>query len=521
MSGTDRRKRLRRKAWVALLTVLLAAAAMTMAASALHLRWDMTENGMYTLSDSTRSVLDKLDEPVMIRAYITKDLPQPYGQLRRFVADMLRSYHEAGHGKAGFEIVDPASDPNIAASLTALNIPKVQVQVVENDQAQVKQGYMAVVVEYLDKKETIPIVRGEQGFEYLLTRKIKKLTGKGRIKIGVVDGFGARGISQLQALKQQVSDDYELVTVEPDKKPVGKDLKAVIVAGFNQPPSGAERYALDQFRMSGRGILILAGNVEPQLRQGFQVKSVDAKANAWLNDFGIAVGSGLVMDPRAARVNVNQRRGIFTFRSVVDYPFVPEVEGMDKTNPITGRLQAVSVPFASPLEWFGDGPHGDVLLASSAMASVQAGPPFDVDPLVPMRKRFDGLTRRQVNLAMVEQGVAKSAFSSPPQGVSSTVKHMASTKHSRVVVVGSRALLDDQFMSGGNLIFVLNTLDWLAGDEALIELRSRGVIQRPLAALTRGGRSMYKGLWIFGLPLLVVVIGLWRWRRLRSLEASL
>jgi len=42
----------------------------------------------------------------------------------------------------------------------------------------VKQGYLAVVIEFLDKKEIIPVVQSEEGFEYMLTRKIKKLTGK-------------------------------------------------------------------------------------------------------------------------------------------------------------------------------------------------------------------------------------------------------------------------------------------------------------------------------------------------------
>jgi len=513
----DRRKDIRRRAWLALLTVVLAAIAITMAARALHLRWDMTENEMYTLSDSTRSVLGQLDEPIMIRAYITRDLPQPYGQLRRFVVDMLRSYHEAGHGHVDFEIINPADDGNVAASLKALNIPRVQVQVVENDQAQVKQGYMAVVVEYLDKKETIPVVRGEQGFEYLLTRKIKKLIGKGRVKIGVVNGFGATGIPQLQTLAQQMSDDYELVDVPLDK-PVAKNIKALIVAGFEQPLSDAARYVLDQFRMSGRGLLILAGNAKAQLRRGFHVKPVDAKANTWLKDFGVAVEPGLVMDPQAARVNVNQQRGMFVFRSVVDYPFVPEVKGVDDSNPVTHGLSAISIPFASPLVWAGEKSHGDVLLKSSAMASVQAGPPFDIDPLVPMHKRFDGLMRRQVNLALVEQGVAHSAFSKRPQGASAK-KYIARTGHARVIVVGSPSLLDDQFVSGVNLAFVLNSLDWLAGDEALIHLRSRGVIQRPLVALTNSGRAVYKGIWVFGLPLFIVLIGLWRWRQLRTLEA--
>jgi len=338
MSGTDRRKSIRRKAWFTLLTALLAAFAITVAASALHLRWDMTENGMYTLSDSTRGVLDKLDEPVMIRAYITRDLPQPYGQLRRFVADILRSYHEAGHGNVGFEIVDPADDPNVAASLAALKIPKVQVQVIENDQAQVKQGYMAVVAEYLNKKETIPVVRGEQGFEYLLTGKIRRLTGKGRVKIGVVAGFGAKDLVRLRSFKQRASEDYELVMVEPDKKAIDKDIRAVIVAGFNQPPSEAERYALDQFRMSGRGLLILAGNVDPQLSQGFTVKNVEARANAWL------------IRRRRASTSIS---GVACWCSTAWWIIPLWLKWKVWMRPIRLRMDCKPCPYPLPLRWHG------------------------------------------------------------------------------------------------------------------------------------------------------------------------
>jgi ABC-type uncharacterized transport system involved in gliding motility auxiliary subunit len=66
-------------------------------------------------------------------------------------------------------------------------------------------------------------------------------------------------------------------------------------------------------------------------------------------------------------------------------------------------------------------------------------------------------------------------------------------------------------MDGGNLVAVLNMVDWLSGDGALIDLRSRGVTQRPLTELSSGGRSVFKGLWMFGLPLLVAMIGMWRW----------
>ncbi|HKI61524.1 MAG TPA: GldG family protein, partial [Mariprofundaceae bacterium] len=387
----DRRISIRRRAWGTLMLTLMAAVIAFAAAQVSHVRLDLTEDRVYSLSDSTRAILSQLDEPVMVHAYITADLPQPYGRLRRFIEDMLMSYHDAGGGKFGYNIVDPSSDANLAASLNAMKIPKVRVQVVEDDQAQVKQGYLAIVIEYLDKKETIPVVQSEEGFEYLLTRKIKKLTGKGRVKVGLVSGFGAHGLQQMERLQQIAGDDYEFVDVEPADREIPADVKALVVAGVREKPSPDFRYRVDQFRMSGRGLFVLAGNVIPELMRGFQVQAVDPYANAWLDsDLGVVVDPGLVLDKRATRVVVNQQQGMIMMRSAVDYPFVIKAMQLDTTHPVSKGLESVTVPFASPLLWSEKVKGGRVLATSSPGSAVQSGPPFDVDPLIPMRARFEG-----------------------------------------------------------------------------------------------------------------------------------
>ncbi len=516
-SFTDQRIPIRRKAWSVLALTLLSAMVIFAAAQVSHVRLDWTEDGIYTLSDSTRSILTQLDEPVMVHAYITADLPQPYGRLHRFIEDMLMAYHDAGDGKLGYDIVDPASDANIAASLNAMRIPKVRVQVVEDDQAQVKQGYLAIVIEYLDNKETIPVVQGEEGFEYLLTRKIKKLTGKGRAKIGLVSAFGAHGKSRLNRLQQVAGDDYEFVDAGPDLHAIPTDVQTLVVAGMNNKPSEAFRYRLDQFRMAGHGLLVLAGNASPQLSRGFQVQPVDAYANDWLlSDLGVVVEPGLVLDRRATRVVVNQQQGQFMMRSAVDYPFVINATELDAQHPVSKGMESVTIPFASPLNWSDKVQGGKVLAASSAYSTVQSGPPFDVDPMQSMQSRFSGVQLRPSHLMLAYQGAADSSFSQAPDGLAKVGKHVAHTEHSRLLVVGAPAMLDDEFMDGSNAVFALNALDWLAADDALIALRSRGVTDRPLADIDRDARAAWKGLWMFGLPGLMVLAGLGRWWWLRK-----
>jgi ABC-type uncharacterized transport system involved in gliding motility auxiliary subunit len=504
----DQRKLIRRSAWLRVLVALSFGLLFFTLANLSHLRSDWTEDQIYSLSDSTKQVLDALDEPLMIRAYITSDLPQPYGRLQRFIEDMLQSYYEAGHGKVGFDVIDPVSDANVLASLKALNIPKVQVQVVENDRAQVKQGYLAIVLEYLDHKEVISVVQSEEGFEYLLTKKIKKLTGKGRVKIGITSSFGAHTLDELQRFSAWMKDDYQLVTLDLLHADVPDDVRAVIVDGMTQTPSKAWRFHLDQFRMRGGGVWVLAGSARPLLSQGFDVQAVDAHANDWIHDdLGVSVESGLVMDKRAQRVVV--RNGVF--QSQVDYPFVPNVLDLNERHVISRNLEAVSIPFVSPLLAVNE--KAQVLMQSSPWSAVQNGPPFDVYPLMDIDKRFKGLQTKSEVLALAFDGKVTSAFEVLPQGIKGSL--ITYVDDGRLLVIGSPGLLDDEFMDGSAVMLALNSLDWLSHDEALIALRSRGVTERPLAALSSDGKLVFKLLWLFFLPLLVLLFGLWRWWQLK------
>jgi ABC-type uncharacterized transport system involved in gliding motility auxiliary subunit len=81
-------------------------------------------------------------------------------------------------------------------------------------------------------------------------------------------------------------------------------------------------------------------------------------------------------------------------------------------------------------------------------------------------------------------------------------------------------LLDDQLFSGDAASLALNMIDWLAHDDALIALRSRDVTQRPLIDVGGTERAVWKGLWMFGLPLLVGIMGLMRWLVLRRRQGA-
>jgi ABC-type uncharacterized transport system involved in gliding motility auxiliary subunit len=82
----------------------------------------------------------------------------------------------------------------------------------------------------------------------------------------------------------------------------------------------------------------------------------------------------------------------------------------------------------------------------------------------------------------------------------------------RVVVIGGSSFIDDQFLAPGNQALVLNLLDWLLLDDALLAVRTRGLDAAPLVELDDRQRALVRWANVIGLPLALVAFGIARWR---------
>lgn len=83
-----------------------------------------------------------------------------------------------------------------------------------------------------------------------------------------------------------------------------------------------------------------------------------------------------------------------------------------------------------------------------------------------------------------------------------------------MLVSDSKFMSDDAGMSvNDNLIFMLNAVDYLAGDEDLISLRSREITNRPLQDLADSTRKRWKWFNMLIPSLLIIAFGFYRMRK--------
>ena len=186
----------------------------------------MTEKSIYTLSRPSKDSVKTLPDYLSVKAYISKDLPVEIKRLAVDVRDKLDEYKSNSNGKFRWEAVDPGSDKKMEEDASRCKVQKVQVQKVSNSKFELGAYYLGLCLQYGDKSEAIPQIVNDSGLEYQLSSLIKKLTVKKK-KIAFTTGHGESEPTQgLQALKEDIEQEYDLTTVNPSTTEIPADVDA-------------------------------------------------------------------------------------------------------------------------------------------------------------------------------------------------------------------------------------------------------------------------------------------------------
>ncbi|MCB8943550.1 MAG: Gldg family protein [Ardenticatenaceae bacterium] len=186
------------------------------------LRLDLTEQKEYSLSQTTEDLFVSLQEPLLIRAYISEQTHPLLTPLIPQIRDMLREYEITADGRLTAEVIDPTTDPAIEAEANqTYGIQPFPFQASGRYETSVINAYFHILVRYGDQSVVLSfqdIVQVNQlatgdvsvrlkNLEYDLTSSIKKVV------------FGFQSIdSVLAALPEPVRLTFYITsnTLPPD-----------------------------------------------------------------------------------------------------------------------------------------------------------------------------------------------------------------------------------------------------------------------------------------------------------------
>lgn len=462
----------------------------------LYFRLDLTEDKRYTLGNATKDILKNLEEPVTIKAYFSENLPPQVSKIKKDFEEYLIEYGRLSNGNVVFEFINPNKDEASENEARRQGISPLMINVREKDQTKQQRAYLGAVLEMGSEKEIIPFMQSSMAMEYALTTAIKKMAVIDKPMIGWVQGHGEPGLEEIAQAKGNLEVLYNLQTLNIDKE-IPKDFKTIAIARPTDSIPQKHFEHLDDYLASGGNLLVAINRVEEDL-ENMTGSAVNTGLETWLSSKGITVEESFVVDAKCGAISVQQRQGIFSFRSQVEFPYLPEISNFSD-HPSTKGIESVILPFASPISYTGDQPENFKALAyTSKKSNVQELPVF-----------FD-----------VQKKWSNSDYENQPLIVAGVLTNpLADGKNSNIYVFGDA----DFFVNGegreakqlpeDSVSFLVNAIDWMSDDTGLIDLRTKGVKSRPIDELEDGTRTMIKYL-NFLLPIVLLIgYGLVRMQR--------
>ena len=438
-------------------------------------RIDLTDNKMYSLSQSSISVVEKIEDPLTIKIYFSDELPGQYGNNKRYLQDLLEEYSAYSSSNLKFEFYSPQSDEQLGEDAQKYGIQPVQLQVIENDAVAIKKVYMGLVILYEDNRETIPVIQTSTGLEYDITTKIKNLVETKKSKIGILSTkLDVANQNILQSLNQRFNVQSNLNL----SNKIPSDIKILIMNGIEDSLSLNEEVNLRDYISSGGNLFIGQNRVSVNI-QSQQAQAIQSNVFDILDTYGLSIQENLVLDENCGQVNVQQQMGIFRMAVPMDYPFIPIINKFNTNDLTVMGLESMTLMFASEIKPDSlIGNNFSPLLFTSNNTSLMSSF-YNLSPDPKTNPAFTNLNEPSKILgARIFVG-------------------NDSNFNSNITLITDSKFFADQ--GGGaskeNMIFIMNTIDFMLGDSELISLRSREVTNRPLLTDSAGITNRVKLTW--------------------------
>ena len=482
-------------------------------------RLDLTENGLFTLSDGTRNIVAGLQETVRLKFYYSRSIAANQPGLRveaQRVRDMLEEITMAADGMVQLEIIDPepfseAEDQAVAQGLVARPVAEGEVV------------YFGLVgTNLVDNVEIIPYFATErqQYLEYDVARLLHNLARPQKPVLGIISNLpldtGAGGImaamrgqSQPFLIYAELADRFAIEFIAPDSVKIPNRVDVLLLA-HPRPLSDIQTYAVDQFVMrGGRVIAFLDPQSEVSLTAGpngepLRGYSEQSDMPVLMRQWGVRMlGDMIVADrKRAQRVAA----GRDARRALTDYILWMGLgpSEMNGDDPVTGnidRLNIGTVGALRPLD--GASTSFTPLVTSSDDAGLMTRDYVLSAPTPDALQRRFAVGEAPYVIAARLAGPIVSAFDAPPEAATEKGErakpqdHKNRTDAANIIVFADSDFFDDRFwVSEQNYLgqrfgvpiadngkFLLNAVENLMGSNDLISLRGREKAARPFTRI--------------------------------------
>lgn len=530
----------------AVLVLIIAFSAISIAQNiGKSLKIDVTEQQLYELSDGTKTILKKLNQPIKAKLYYAKtaalkgpDQIRFFNNYYEYVKALLEEYVSVSNGMVELEIIDPRPFSDEEAQAMKYGLRRFPITEEEN-------FFFGMVVQtQFGVEKAIPFFSPDrQNFvEYDISYLIDTAVTRQKEKIGVLSslpvmGDDVTGYMREMMMRQgqqpqppwtfveQLRKQYEVETVPTDVN----DINDVDILLVIHPKGLSEQtlFAIDQYVLKGGRTIVCVDphcfNDRPPQQMGMQMQmqhDSSSDLNKLLKTWGLEMPEKAFAGDRSlasmASIRQNQRP-----QRIIGYlNLTPEGDCFAKDHVVTAELNQVRMLFPGVLNEVADSNDANNVSTDierkPLITTTNRGNSFTIsgsyelmflDGPALMKKFVDGT--KPVAMGYLVTGRLKSCFpngievesestdpNDPNETITTTTKVAGLTEAEEdcaVMVFSDVDFISDnlayqnsffgKIVVGDNSTLMLNAIEDLSGSSELASIRSRGNFKRPFTVV--------------------------------------
>ncbi len=502
----------------------------------LHLRFDLTAEKRFSLSEPTKKMLAGLKEIVSIEVYLKGSLPAGFQRLSEGTAEVLTEFQEYGGGKVRFRFLNPIEGKTDQEKLEVFRVlsdkgiqpVNLKIQRDEEDGYSEKIIFPSAKIAYNQQETSVSLLESHMAMspderlnlsqallEYKFASAIRQLLQPGRKKIAYLVGdgemIGPNTVDMLSTLEKY----YDVDTIDLNQN---IDISPLYAAAIVCKPSLSfderNKFKIDQYVMQGGRMLWMLDQLRMEmdsLKSSDATMAVDYNLNLddMLFRYGVRINPDLVEDFLQANpipVTVGKIGDQPDIRTLpwLYFPFsIPR-----STHPIVNNMDAVMFSNAGSIDTVAnEGVRKTILLASSERARRVPSPVRITLSSLKFKPQPEMFREKNIPYAVLLEGKFTSIFNNrmDPGFIrvyEDSLKkkfRIATEKETRMIVVSDGDVFLNDFTQArgplecgyykitdqlfANKTFILNSVEYLTDDFGLIGARNKTLPLRLLDAV--------------------------------------
>ncbi len=414
--------------------------------------WDWTQDKSHTLAQETIDTLKALPSSVEAIGFFTANSSTETAN------SLLTDYKNNSDGKFDFRFIDPNSNPTLASQY---NITRDgTIVLVMNDQQE--------MVTYPSESElTNALVRIMNPGQ----RAVYFLTGHGEADI---QNAGETSFTRVRTLLEAKNYTVSTLNLRAENS-IPSDALAIIIPGKTNPISDAEVTLIWDYLTQG-GSLVLLEDPTVLTNMGNEEDSLQTYL---VDEWGVEINNDIVIDPTSNPLTV-----------AISYSY--------GTHAITNNLSKNLLTFFPIARSIGSGAFPSEVTLSPLVLTIDTA-------------------WGETNFDSLSDGTYANESNDTPGPITLGVAAENTSTRTRLVVFGNSSFASDTYIDQyGNADLVINSIDWAAEQDNMINLTAKTPTDRTLLPLSTFAWLMLGLAFICIIPGLVIAGGVASWLIRRS-----